>query len=123
MRPPSQQNLLSRNGAVPPPSGFDIAKALFSLALLALGASFFSLSASAQGGPPMLTDDPGTVDYKHWEINTALTIEKSQSSTEFEAPLVDINYGLKPGVQLKLEVPLLVVKDRGLPAKASSGAF
>jgi hypothetical protein len=29
------------------------------------------LSAFAQGGPPMVTDDPGTPGDGHWEINIA----------------------------------------------------
>jgi hypothetical protein len=33
-----------------------------------------SFTASAQGGPPMITDDTGTVPEGHFEINTAFTV-------------------------------------------------
>lgn len=59
----------------------------------------------AEGGPPMLTDDPGTVDPGHWEINLAWIGERSASAREDETPLIDINYGLTERVQLKFEMP------------------
>jgi hypothetical protein len=90
---------------------------------LVLGALALPLTAFAQGGPPMLTDDPGTVDYRHWEINTAVTVEKSETSTGFEAPLIDINYGLRDGVQLKLEFPYAIVLDKGETRKTGVGSF
>src|SRR5215831_18405962 len=33
------------------------------------GAAALATSALAQGGPPMVTDDPGTPGDGHWEIN------------------------------------------------------
>jgi hypothetical protein len=50
--------------------------------------------AHAQGGPPMITDDPGTPGDGHWEINIAATGRHASSFTEAELPLIDINYGL-----------------------------
>jgi hypothetical protein len=99
------------------------ARVLFSGIFLIFGAAIFHSSAFAQGGPPMLTDDPGTVDYRHWEINTALTIEKSATSTAFEAPLVDINYGFRDGIQFKLEFPYAIVQDKGETRKTGVGSF
>lgn len=73
-------------------------------ALLALGAG----AARADGGPPLLTDDPGTVATGHWEINLAWTAQRSAHATDNEAPLADINYGLDHTTQLKLEIPWAV---------------
>ena len=72
-------------------------------AALALSAA----SARAEGGPPMLTDDPGTPGDGRWEINLAVLSEHSGATTTYEAPLVDINYGLGDRLQLKFEVPWL----------------
>ena len=65
-------------------------------------------SAQAQGGPPLLTDDPGTPGNRHWEVNLAATVERTRDASLYEAPLVDANYGLGERIQLKLEMPLLI---------------
>jgi len=77
--------------------------------LLAAGA----LAAHAEGGPPLLTDDPGTVEPGHWEINLAWTTEHSADAKYDEAPLVDINYGLNDTTQLKFEMPWVAETGRG----------
>lgn len=63
--------------------------------------------ARAQGGPPMQTDDPETVEPGKWEINLALIGESSDAGRSLESPRFDINYGLVEGVQLKWETPLV----------------
>lgn len=63
----------------------------------------------AQGGPPMITDDTETVEKGHFEINTAFTIERGEDGTLFGTPLVDFNYGLNKRMQLKIEVPWLIL--------------
>ena len=68
--------------------------------------SFSILKLLAQsGGPPMITDDPGTPDKGAWEINLSLNSEIQKYDKEFEAPLLDINFGLNERIQLKLEFP------------------
>jgi hypothetical protein len=64
-----------------------------------------------QGGPPLLTDDPGTPGNHNWEINSAYTIESRAKDSEYEAPLLDINYGWGERVQLKLELPWIVRRE------------
>src|SRR5438128_9096998 len=68
--------------------------------------------AVAQGGPPLLTDDPETPGNGHWEINVAWTLSQKQNARLFAIPLIDINYGLGQHIQLKAEVPWLVLKER-----------
>src|SRR6266849_7689835 len=51
-------------------------KLLFLVILPALSLGLTERAAFAQGGPPMLTDDPGTPGNRHWEINTAALIRK-----------------------------------------------
>ncbi len=67
----------------------------------------------AQGGPPMITDDTGTVPKGHWEINSAFTIERGSDGRSFGTPLLDINYGLSKNTQLKVEIPWLVIHRNG----------
>jgi hypothetical protein len=62
--------------------------------------------AYAQGGPPLETDDPGTPGNGRWELNTALTVERTSSATVYGAPLGDANYGLGERIQLTFQVPL-----------------
>jgi hypothetical protein len=75
----------------------------------------------AQGGPPLLTDDPGTPGNKNWEINIASTQFFSRGEHEIEAPLLDINYGLGDRIQLKYEVPYLFDSDEGGPYRRGVG--
>ncbi len=75
---------------------------------LCLFAAVFCGSAFAQGGPPLLTDDPETPGNRHWEINVGATAEVLQAATDAELPIADFNYGRGDHLQLKLEVPLLV---------------
>ena len=76
------------------------------LALLCVGAV-----ASAQGGPPLRTDDPWTPGDGHWEINLAATVEELDGRRAIEAPLLDINYGLGERLQLKYEIPWVFVDE------------
>ena len=73
----------------------------------------FLSSARAQGGPPMITDDPGTPGNGMWEVNFLSTLDKSHSGRFFETPLADINYGVGSRLQLKFEVPLVASHESG----------
>lgn len=69
--------------------------------------------ASAQGGPPMLTDDPDTPGPGFWEINLSTFLEKHRRSHRLELPRLDANYGVGERIQLKFEVPWLRDVDEG----------
>ena len=51
-----------------------------------------SFAVFAQGGPPLLTDDPGTPGNRNWEINIASTQFFSPGENEIWAPLLDIKW-------------------------------
>src|SRR5207249_8773847 len=53
-------------------------------------------------GPPFVTDDPEPPPPGGWEINVPFILERTPGTTEMDAPLFDLNYGL-PDIQLKLE--------------------
>jgi hypothetical protein len=75
----------------------------------------FSGHAIAQGGPPMITDDTGTVDKGHFEINTAFTMEFGADGRIWGAPLIDFNYGTSRNTQLKIEIPYYILHPNGQP--------
>jgi len=81
----------------------------------------FVASLLAQGGPPMITDDTGTIDKGHFEINTAFTMEWGEDGRLWGTPLVDFNYGTSKNTQLKIELPYLVLHNNGQPGVHALG--
>jgi hypothetical protein len=78
----------------------ELKKASFcALAVCALGMS----RLFAQGGPPMITDDPGTPGDGKFEINLAVAFEHRPGETSVDAPVIDINYGVGDRIQLTLQ--------------------
>jgi hypothetical protein len=76
-----------------------------------LAIAFLPAQASAQGGPPLITDDPDTPGPGHWEINIATLMDKTGSQRRVEIPRVDLNYGVGRRIQLKFEVPWVTSQD------------
>jgi hypothetical protein len=74
--------------------------------VLACGLLLATAAAHAQGGPPMLSDDPETVPDGHWELNLAVTGLRTDSTRDLEWLRVDLNYGYGERMQLKFEVPV-----------------
>lgn len=69
--------------------------------------------ALAQGGPPLVTDDPGTPGNGNWEVNIAGQWTRSSSSTITEIPLFDVNYGWGEHLQLNLNTGWITVREMG----------
>jgi len=84
-------------------------------AVLAL-ACFFShiLGVRAQGGPPMISDDPGTPGDGQWEINVAYLEDRTALARDRSFPHIDLNYGLGDHIQLKYETGYLVSSGSGI---------
>jgi hypothetical protein len=89
--------------------------ALRDLAALAMAVVFacFLPSAHAQGGPPMVTDDPQTPGDGHWEVNLGAIGARMPTRKEVAAPDLDINYGWGERVQLKLDLPWVWARNDG----------
>jgi hypothetical protein len=83
---------------------------------------FVSEAVSAQGGPPLVTDDPETPGNGRWEINLATIASHTSGRWEIAAPDVDINYGWGEHVQLKLDVPWNFVHETDQRWKSGLGA-
>jgi Putative MetA-pathway of phenol degradation len=68
------------------------------------------LASIVRAGPPFVTDDPEVPPVGGWEINIPFTLQRTPGTTDIQAPLFDLNYGL-PNIQLEFDVPVAVVKD------------
>jgi hypothetical protein len=80
--------------------------------------------ASADAGPPYLTNDPGTPGNANWEINLATmqTIERGVAS--YQVPQIDLNFGVGDRIQLTYEVPYVVeIRDGEPRASGWSNAY
>jgi hypothetical protein len=70
--------------------------------------------AGAQGGPPLITDDPIPVELGKWEINTAWVARRLPGRSENEIPLLDVTYGILPRLHIKYEVPWMEASEAGV---------
>ncbi|MGP8268587.1 MAG: hypothetical protein ACLQLH_00835 [Terracidiphilus sp.] len=85
--------------------------------VLATGATL----AHAQGGPPFITDDPGTPGNRQWEINIGWIGDHNPGLAYYQLPDIDINYGWGDRIQLKYEVPLAAATDQNNTTRAGLG--
>ncbi|MFG6489995.1 hypothetical protein ACG04R_25185 [Roseateles sp. BYS78W] len=91
--------------------------------LLVLGGLLAATGAAlAQGGPPMVTDDPDTPGAGKWEINLGAIASRTRGRRVLAAPDADINYGWGERIQLKADVPWVTARDDGQGSKAGLGA-
>jgi hypothetical protein len=67
----------------------------------------------SQGGPPMITDDPGTPGNGHWENNIAVPFEHRPNETSWDLPAIDLNYGVGEHIQLTLQGGPVLLKRSG----------
>src|SRR3954465_7441386 len=74
-----------------------------------------------QGGPPMITDDPGTPGNGKWENNFAIAFEHRSDETSYDLPSIDLNYGWGEHIQLTLQTAPVLVKRRGQGAIGGLG--
>ncbi len=93
------------------------ARLLLAAVLVALSTTL----ASAQGGPPYYTNDPGTPGHLNWEINVGYMPFYFQGQSISHTPDLDINFGVGSRVQLTYENAWLRVKSQGSDAKFGLG--
>ena len=87
-------------------------------------AFFFLLAAtfaSAQGGPPYYTNDPGTPGPFNWEINLGYMPFLYDGQSVSHTPDVDINFGVGDRIQLTYENAWLRVQDPSTATKFGLG--
>ena len=67
--------------------------------------SLISFKLHAEGGPPLITDDPGTPGARKWEVNLAFTFNESRHDRVVNSPLADINYGILDNLKVSVQLP------------------
>jgi len=88
----------------------------FVLAFLCAAAWFACAPAAhAQGGPPFLTNDPGTPGNANWEINLASMQTVVRGAASYQTPQIDLNLGLGERIQLTYQVPYVLQSNDGQP--------
>jgi hypothetical protein len=94
---------------------------LLAVLLLTIMLAAITPPAAAQGGPPFITNDPGTPGDGNWEDNVMTYSERHPTARIFNAPLLDLNYGVGSRLQLTYEVPYLVEGTDGGPTRTGLG--
>ena len=69
--------------------------------------------ACAQAGPPFLTNDPGTPGDRNWEINLCTMPTVARGVTTWQAPQLDLNFGVGDRIQLTYEIPYILQDTAG----------
>ncbi len=82
---------------------------LFALTLVLV----LSTGCRAQGGPPFLTNDPGTPGNADWEINLATMQTLVRGGASYQVPQIDLNFGVGERIQLTFEVPYVIETSSG----------
>jgi hypothetical protein len=81
--------------------------------LMATLFALFGFAGQAWAGPPFVTDDPDTTDYKHWEIDTFTLYGHTAGADFAQIPALEVDYGLVPDVQLHAILPLTYARVPG----------
>jgi len=89
--------------------------------ILIIVAAAGELRLHAQGGPPFITDDPGTPGNRHWEINFGWIADHNPGQAYYQLPDIDMNYGWGDRIQLKYELPLAASTDQNNTTRAGLG--
>jgi len=87
----------------------------------AILATLLSACAFGQGGPPFLTDDPGTPGNRNWEINIGLIGDRNPSEGVYSIPEFDLNYGVGDRTKFTYRVPLAVHEGRDSGESVAGG--
>jgi hypothetical protein len=90
-------------------SALATAHAICIIACLLLGAR----AVQAQAGPPFLTNDPGTPGNANWEINLGSMQTITRGASSYQAPQIDLNFGLGDRIQLTFEIPYVLQSGSG----------
>jgi hypothetical protein len=67
----------------------------------------------AQGGPPLLTTDPGTPGNANWEINVGAMGTHTSTGTSSQLPQLDVNFGVGERIQLTYQQSYVVQSTSG----------
>ena len=88
---------------------------------LALGLALLPPLVRAQAGPPFLTNDPGTPGNANWEINLGAAPTIARGTRTWQAPQVDLNFGVGERIQLTYQIPYVLQDIPSEPAMSGWG--
>jgi hypothetical protein len=74
------------------------------------------LPRAARAGPPFFTDDPEPVAFRHYEIYVAAQYEHDADDASGSLPLLEVNFGAAPNLQLSASLPLSYARTSSTPA-------
>jgi len=82
-------------------------------------------AAPAFAGPPFFTDDPEPVQFRRYEIYLAAEYEHDTGEVSGSLPLLEVNYGAAPNLQLSTGIPIAYRRASNTAAAylASSAEF
>jgi hypothetical protein len=81
-----------------------------------------SIDVLAQGSPPFNTDDAGTVEKKHWELDLGVSTLRARTGDQtWEVPSIDFGYGLTENIEIDYGVPVQIVRADGESARSGLG--
>lgn len=72
-------------------------------------------------GPPFVTDDPETVEFRHVEIYLASVASRDLGGWSGTAPQLEVNYGAYPDLQLHVIIPAAFSAPEGGPSHYGVG--
>jgi hypothetical protein len=81
-------------------------------------ALYVPITSHAQGGPPFLSNDPGTPGNANWEINIASMQTIARDAASYQVPQIDLNFGVGDRIQLTFEVPYVIQTSSGGPVQS-----
>lgn len=76
----------------------------------------------AAAGPPYQTDDPEPADYRHFEIYLATEYDHDSDEISGSLPLLDVNYGVRPNLQLTVSMPFAYEHSSDAPPAFGRGS-
>jgi hypothetical protein len=86
-----------------------------------IGVLLLGSHSPAWAGPPFITDDPEPVGYRHWELYVASQYIHSTDGTSGTAPHFEVNYGVRPNVQLHIIAPFAYSQQNGMSRQYGFG--
>jgi len=78
-------------------------------------------SATAQAGPPFLTDDPEPVEYQHGEFYLFSMLDATKGASTVQAPAFEFNYGIAAETQFHVVAPFTCFASNGNPTEYGFG--
>ena len=83
--------------------------------------SVFLYSANGCAGPPLIVDDAGILKPGQWETILAADAVKTDAIKTFDAPVLDVSYGLTDNTQMSVFLSRQHVEEHGKSRRSNFG--